>query len=215
MTSATTLDEKLEALGYYFVEEKRRKQPSESDLQELKARTGHSLPDDYEAFLLKYGLSALGDEGYVECATAERCPWGGLTTDVFYGFTDRQSSRDVREAYDAYQGRMPPNLLPIGSDPGGNQVCISLSGDDRGFVYFWDHEHKELGGIERLDEMCKQLEEAGLDTKRLGIDQAVYEWEKRHEDTLKKPPGYSNVYLIARSFADFIQELELRPYEDG
>jgi hypothetical protein len=42
--------------------------------------------------------------------------------------------------YRGSRGRMPPNIIPIGSDPGGNQICISVSGPDQGHVYFWDHE---------------------------------------------------------------------------
>ena len=34
---------------------------------------------------------------------------------------------------------MPPNLLPIASDLGGNAVCLSTDGPDAGAVYFWRH----------------------------------------------------------------------------
>lgn len=37
-------------------------------------------------------------------------------------------------------GRIPPSVVPIASDPGGNMICMSISGNDRGMVYFWDHE---------------------------------------------------------------------------
>lgn len=39
-----------------------------------------------------------------------------------------------------YRGRIPPNLLPIAHDPFGNLICLSVAGQDRGKVYFWDHE---------------------------------------------------------------------------
>jgi hypothetical protein len=36
--------------------------------------------------------------------------------------------------------RLPETLVPIAIDPGGNLICISVSGPDEGAVYFWDHE---------------------------------------------------------------------------
>jgi len=39
-----------------------------------------------------------------------------------------------------YRGRLPVRFLPIAFDPFGNLICLSLSGDDRDAVYFWDHE---------------------------------------------------------------------------
>jgi hypothetical protein len=213
MTTATRYDRKLDSLGYRLVQPSRRRLPDEAAVRRAETRIGASLPGDYREFLLKYGLCALGSEGYVECEIEEECPWGGLVTSVFYGFIDPEDSYDLEGAYETFRGRMPPNLVPIGMDPGGNQVCISVSGDDHGSVYFWDHEHRELGGFERLEAMYRDLEEDGIETTRLGIDQAIFEWEKRHPEALKKPPGYSNVYLIARSFEDFIDMLELRPYD--
>ncbi len=46
-----------------------------------------------------------------------------------------------------FKDRIPPNLLPIGHDPGGNLVCISVGGNDHVTVYFWEHEF-EVGECE-------------------------------------------------------------------
>ena len=45
-----------------------------------------------------------------------------------------------------YKGRVPANLLPIAHDPGGNLICIAVSGSDLGAVYFWDHEYENPEG---------------------------------------------------------------------
>lgn len=45
-----------------------------------------------------------------------------------------------------YKGRIPSNLLPIAHDPGGNLVCIVVSGSDCGSVHFWDHELESSEG---------------------------------------------------------------------
>ena len=39
-----------------------------------------------------------------------------------------------------FTDRMPKRLVPIASDSFGNQICIAVSGDDRGSIFFWDHE---------------------------------------------------------------------------
>jgi hypothetical protein len=40
------------------------------------------------------------------------------------------------------QGRIPKKLFPIANDPFGNLICVSLTGEDCGAVYFWDHENE-------------------------------------------------------------------------
>jgi SMI1 / KNR4 family (SUKH-1)/Ankyrin repeats (3 copies) len=40
----------------------------------------------------------------------------------------------------SYGQMLPRDLLPIADDPGGNLICIVLSGPDRGAVIFWFHE---------------------------------------------------------------------------
>lgn len=43
-----------------------------------------------------------------------------------------------------YKERMPDHLIPIAFDPFGNLVCLSIRRNDRGAVYFWDHEGEAL-----------------------------------------------------------------------
>lgn len=38
--------------------------------------------------------------------------------------------------------RIPPDTIPIADDPFGNVIVIGLQGDQRGKVYFWDHEEE-------------------------------------------------------------------------
>jgi hypothetical protein len=45
---------------------------------------------------------------------------------------------DLGQRYQMFRGRMPPELLPIGSDPGGNQICLVCAGERAGQVVFWD-----------------------------------------------------------------------------
>jgi hypothetical protein len=34
----------------------------------------------------------------------------------------------------------PGEVISIGDDPGGNQICIGISGKYIRNIYFWDHE---------------------------------------------------------------------------
>jgi len=42
--------------------------------------------------------------------------------------------------YKIAEKRLPSNIVPIAHDPGGNLICISCEGDDKGYIYFWNHE---------------------------------------------------------------------------
>ncbi len=53
---------------------------------------------------------------------------------------------DLRHHVNVFRDRVPANLLPIARDPGGNLICLSIAGSDRGKVYFWDHEEEAEEG---------------------------------------------------------------------
>ncbi len=63
----------------------------------------------------------------------------GSILDKLFGFTPKQYE-NILVYFRNYKDRVPPNTFPIGYDPGGNLVLISVKGTDRGKVYFWDHE---------------------------------------------------------------------------
>ena len=47
---------------------------------------------------------------------------------------------------------MPQGYLPIGCDPGGNQICLVVKGQNYGQVFFWDHEFEADDGNEPTDD---------------------------------------------------------------
>jgi hypothetical protein len=75
---------------------------------------------------------------------------------------------------------MPDTMIPIADDGGGNQICLGIKGKERGKVYYWDH-HNEWDEQDYLEDYGEPM-----------------------------PPEvkFQNVYLIAKSFEDFIQRLE-------
>lgn len=67
---------------------------------------------------------------------------GTSIIDIFYGFSDGISypHLDLIKNYIDTRLDIPKNVIPIGEDPGGNYICMSLSEDNYGKIYFWDHE---------------------------------------------------------------------------
>lgn len=39
---------------------------------------------------------------------------------------------------------IPSNLLSIGDDPIENKICISVSGDDKGYIYYWSLDMEDI-----------------------------------------------------------------------
>lgn len=45
---------------------------------------------------------------------------------------------DLVQKHKVFRRRMPAGLLPIASDPGGNQICLVCTGERAGQVVFWE-----------------------------------------------------------------------------
>jgi hypothetical protein len=126
--------------------------PCNEDLmKELEAARGHSLPDDFVAFLresngaffpgetLKFPLADATD---VNVAWNESDAWdqndlGFL--DRVYGLGEEKSIHDLRYSGNAYdfQLRVPGYLMAIGDDNSWNRVCLSLAEETYGNVFVW------------------------------------------------------------------------------
>lgn len=161
--------EKMEALNYYNVLGDAAPKSNEADIiSEFEKLIANKLPLEYGEFLLNYNCIAF--DGYVVFPTPEVYPKGKSSmVDILFGFLPGDTY-SLDENYYCYRGRMPSDLVPIASDPGGNIVCIAISGDFKGMIYFWDHEDEEVFD----DGHCND----------------------------------KNIYLIAKSFDEFIDSLE-------
>jgi hypothetical protein len=99
-----------------------------------------ALPDDYKDFLRFVGEAASwmgptfvaedGEESFIE---------------ISYG-VDPEGGYDLLANLDSYQGRVPVTMLPVGRDAFSNLICVGLIGDDRGKVFFWNHENENIDG---------------------------------------------------------------------
>jgi hypothetical protein len=113
-----------------IVESNRFGKLTPSKLDAFEKSLGSTLPEPYRTHLLEhnggcvYGAQQLGDLHHVH-GIHDGPEWAR--------FHDRSQ----------YAGLVPERLLPIADDPGGNLICIVLSGPDVGAVCFWDHERAD------------------------------------------------------------------------
>jgi hypothetical protein len=163
----------------------------EDELIEIEDYLGDTLPLDYRGFVKTYGAADFNK--LVEFALLEKQPSHPVSNVLgfavprydrapfshFYG--SRSGNHSLARAIEALKGRMPETLIPIADDGGGNQICLGIKGQERGKVYYWDHNNE-------WDEE-DFLEDYGT----------------------PMPPEvkFQNVYLAANSFEDFIDRLEV------
>lgn len=112
---------------------------SEADLYAFEQRFGVVLPDDYKEFLLKHNGGKPTPrryktlDGVVESSFIRMLPLADLDApNLVLNYTTYNQGYCI-----------PNNLIPIGEDPIGNQICMSLSGEDTGTVYHWSYDWED------------------------------------------------------------------------
>lgn len=109
----------------------------ESDISRIERLFNITLPQDYRQFLLRYNggrpePSVFRIKNYYNSDNM-------AVIDTFLGISNGQED-SLEEYIKTYRDRMPKNIIPIAYDPGGNIIAISVSGNDQGYIYFWEHE---------------------------------------------------------------------------
>lgn len=129
--------------GWFPVRAASRRTPSAQDIARLEVALGGALPADYKRFLEHYGQGALSVAKWFPVGGAS--PWGpwGIA-DQFLGFSSREREGIEDAATNLFDGEIPPHMLPIAYDPGGNVILLAVSGATQpaGSVWFWDHEQR-------------------------------------------------------------------------
>jgi hypothetical protein len=114
--------------------------PSQDQVEAFEAEIGTILPDDYRQFLLRSNggkidwHELLTPEG--ELANVVISQVGGLCEEPDL------SLRAARRNYQGHELQIPRALLWIIGDLGGNAICLGLTGNYRGRVYFWVHDEQ-------------------------------------------------------------------------
>lgn len=108
-------------------------------VDDLEAKLPGPLPTDYRAFL----SSQNGGDPEPNWWPPEQGVGPGVG--MFLGLGAVADYDSLVESREIFTGRIPDHLLAIGYDQGGGQVCVALTGDDQGSVWFYDPE-LELDG---------------------------------------------------------------------
>jgi hypothetical protein len=110
---------------------------SEAAVAAFEAARGIRLPDEYREFLL---ATNGGRPEPAEFRLARRSgPYTDSAVHRFLSLGDTEAP-SLERMTQILAPRVPPELQPIASDPGGNYVCIGVAGDGRGKIYFWDQD---------------------------------------------------------------------------
>ncbi|MBR4753381.1 MAG: SMI1/KNR4 family protein [Thermoguttaceae bacterium] len=145
---------------YDYYSDREYYQATDEDILAFERYIGYALPKEYKEFVKMAG----GKSPEPDCYPVKDFPDSSEYMDCqrFYGlfadskppkkrsFLDQIFSKsddwrdgDVNDLYwnrEVYKGRMPRNLLPIGYSSLDDQICLMLDGDQKGSIWFWDHE---------------------------------------------------------------------------
>jgi cell wall assembly regulator SMI1 len=100
----------------------------ESTLAEFEKKIGTRFPEDFrESFIKSNGIELSASTFKI---SAEQ---GASRVHEVY-------KRNLENQWNVFKNRIPYTIIPFASDPFGNQLCIGVTGDEKGKVYFWDHE---------------------------------------------------------------------------
>jgi hypothetical protein len=116
---------------------------SQDQLEAFETEIGIRLPEDYRQFLVNTNGGYVPGWCEFEGATHKGESWSAVVHHVG-GFREELhfSLRFARSCCLSSESQFPRALLWIMDDPGGNGICIGLTGKYRGRVYLWIHDEQ-------------------------------------------------------------------------
>lgn len=125
---------------------------TKADLDALEKRLGTSLPQQYRDFLL------MQNGGLPDLPEFKVPNWGESIANAFYGV-------GIGGVYDldAVLNRLDDvisidRVIPIGDDPGGNQICLGIRDEYIGKIFFWIHDEMDEYEVRPLIEVAPSFE---------------------------------------------------------
>jgi hypothetical protein len=108
---------------------------SDSKIELFERDTGIRLPPRYKDYLHSInGGQPRKDTGFVIPEIHEKVMLG-----VLYGISDDESNcLSLGTVYADSKDDVPAGFIPIGEDPGGNQLLLATTGEHKGGVFFLD-----------------------------------------------------------------------------
>jgi hypothetical protein len=108
---------------------------SESRLKAFEEELGVRLPDAYREFLLRFNGGRWKSRIF-RVSDKE----GESEVHHVYGLHEGPDFSRLDRAWESLRGTIPPSVIPIADDPGGNKICLGIGGSDRAKVFFCEHE---------------------------------------------------------------------------
>jgi hypothetical protein len=107
-------------------------------IEGVEARLGVKLPDDYKSFLQRQNGGEPAPNFFNEMVGVRYLYSAGPNDDEY--IDDLDSIAELFSPEGEADDVLEPGFLVIGADGIGNRLCLKVSADDYGAVYFWDHE---------------------------------------------------------------------------
>jgi hypothetical protein len=105
---------------------------TEADIDELEQSLGVALPTSYRAFLLRHnGGRPIPENIFGDDRS------GSMLNHFFSVKDDEDVYSTIVVQRDMFKDRIPFDLLPIGIDAGGSRVCMGITPENYGKIYFW------------------------------------------------------------------------------
>jgi len=125
-------------------------QASPEEIAELERRIGMSLPDDYKAFLAENNGGKCTSGGvFRDAVTREKIS----RINVMLGLRE-DPNYDIEKKLSIMESRVPPQLLPIAYDSGGNYLLLDTADGRRGTIYFLSLESADPDDPPSLDSLA-------------------------------------------------------------
>lgn len=105
------------------------------EVSEFEATLPGTLPEDYRAFLI-----AQNGGRPVDNWLPPELGGGGFTVAGFLSLGEVENYNSLIWVRDVFADRISGHLLAVASDDGGGQICVALTGDDRGSMWLYDAE---------------------------------------------------------------------------
>jgi hypothetical protein len=131
----------------------------EKKLLKFEADIHGRLPEDFRAFLLEHN----GGKPIPFSFTISK-ELGIDSIHHMLGLHNGPKYFRLDKSWKAYRNRMPTTIVPFADDPCGNALCIGISGNEEGNIFFWDHEKEGneneqpfYGNIKKISDSFNQF----------------------------------------------------------
>lgn len=121
--------------------QKLKENSGDNGVSVLEKRLGKTLPDTYLKFLMSYNGATASPSDFESIWFDDQGREELIVASLHYLF----DGAEVVKTLDMVQSRIPPKMVPIGQDPGGNLILLSVSSDTESDIHYWMNAYSEYG----------------------------------------------------------------------